>query len=592
MSRPLRRALRTSLAAPLATLATLGACLAAAPLAAQATIAAPAPRSGARAPAELPLKHAPRPTTAAITAADLMTRLYIYADDSLMGRQVGTEWNDRATDYIAAELKRLGLEPAGENGTFFQSAVQRRALAASSAFGAEGATPLVLGKDYVPRDPVADVRPFDGLPIVYGGTWADPALLSDDATAGKVVLLTTPNDASGRPTWNNLRLPIARRFPRAAAIAVAALDGIPPEFREQLLQAGVGVRGMSAPGPQPGTAAQPGFVWVTREAAATLLGRALDGAAPGTVGRTARGSIAFETQAAPGRNVVAVLRGSDPALRNSYVALGSHNDHVGYEHQAVDHDSMRVVLTVTRPGGADSPERPVTAAETQRMRQMIDSLRALRPARPDSIYNGADDDGSGSMAMLEIAEALAAAPTKPRRSMLFVWHTGEEAGLFGAQYFTDSPTVPRDSIVAQLNMDMIGRGTKLDLNAGGNGYVQLIGSKRLSSELGELVETVGRAARPTPFTFDYTYDANGHPEQYYCRSDHYMYARYGIPVVFFSTGGHRDYHQVTDEPQYIAYDKYAGVTRLIHDVALRVGNLDHAPRVDKPKPDPRGQCQQ
>jgi Zn-dependent M28 family amino/carboxypeptidase len=223
---------------------------------------------------------------------------------------------------------------------------------------------------------------------------------------------------------------------------------------------------------------------------------------------------------------------------------------------------------------------------------MIDSARALRPARPDSIYNGADDDASGSMALLEIAEAFAGAPAKPKRSLLFVWHTGEEAGLFGAQYFTDNPTVPRDSIVAQLNVDMIGRGTQDDLSQGGPAYVQLIGSRRLSQELGGLVETVGRAARPTPFRFDYTYDANGHPEQYYCRSDHYMYARYGIPVVFFSTGGHRDYHMVTDEPQYLAYPKFAAVTQLIHDVAARVANLDHRPALSGPKPDPRGQCVQ
>jgi hypothetical protein len=341
-----------------------------------------------------------------------------------------------------------------------------------------------------------------------------------------------------------------------------------------------------------GGAAQPAFVWVTREAAGALLGAPLAGARPGAAGRTVRGAIAFETQPAPGRNVVAVLRGSDPALRNTYVAVGAHNDHVGFDHQPVDHDSLRAVLTVTRPGGADSPERPVTPEEVARIRRMIDSARALRPARPDSIYNGADDDASGSMALLEIAEAFAGAPAKPKRSLLFVWHTGEEAGLFGAQYFTDNPTVPRDSIVAQLNVDMIGRGTQDDLSQGGPAYVQLIGSRRLSQELGALVEAVGGAARPTPFRFDYTYDANGHPEQYYCRSDHYMYARYGIPVVFFSTGGHRDYHMVTDEPQYIAYPKLAAVTQLIHDVAARVANLDRRPALSGPRPDPRGQCVQ
>jgi Zn-dependent M28 family amino/carboxypeptidase len=160
--------------------------------------------------------------------------------------------------------------------------------------------------------------------------------------------------------------------------------------------------------------------------------------------------------------------------------------------------------------------------------------------------------------VLEIAEALASAPAKPKRSILFIWHAGEEEGLWGSEYFTDHPTVPRDSIVAELNIDMIGRGRADDVKGGGPGYLQLIGSRRLSTELGDLVEAVVKT-EPTSFKLDYQYDANGHPQQYYCRSDHYEYARYGIPIVFFSTGGHRDYHQVTDEPQYIDYDQLARV---------------------------------
>jgi len=223
----------------------------------------------------------------------------------------------------------------------------------------------------------------------------------------------------------------------------------------------------------------------------------------------------------------------------------------------------------------------------------VDSLHRVQPegARRDSIFNGADDDGSGTTAVLEIAEAFAGARAKPKRSLLFVWHTGEELGLYGSQYFTDHPTVARDSIVAQLNMDMVGRGRGDDENGGGPGYLQLIGTRRLSTELGDLIESVNKA-RKQPFTFDYQFDASGHPEQYYCRSDHYMYARYGIPIAFFTTGNHRDYHQVTDEPQYIDYDKLAHVSQFVYDIATTVANLDHRVVVDKPKPDPRGNCVQ
>ncbi len=294
-----------------------------------------------------------------------------------------------------------------------------------------------------------------------------------------------------------------------------------------------------------------------------------------------------------GYNVVAVLPGSDPALAGEYVAFGAHLDHVGVRRQgAVDHDSIVAFNAVVRPMGADDGGKQATAEDWPRIRQKLDSLRALRPARPDSINNGADDDGSGSVALMELAERFASAAPRPRRSLIFVWHTGEEYGMVGSRWFTDHPPVPLDSIVTQLNIDMIGRGTAQDLpGTGGPQYVELIGSKRLSSELGALVEAVNRNWN-MGFRFNYAYDAPGHPEQYYCRSDHYMYARFGIPVTFFSTGSHRDYHMVTDEAQYIDYPKLQRVTSLIGEVGLAVANLDHRPVVDGPKPDPKGRCVQ
>jgi Zn-dependent M28 family amino/carboxypeptidase len=225
------------------------------------------------------------------------------------------------------------------------------------------------------------------------------------------------------------------------------------------------------------------------------------------------------------------------------------------------------------------------------LRVNVDSMHRLRPARRDSINNGADDDGSGTVTVLELAEAFAKAKVKPKRSILFVWHTGEEKGLLGSRHFTDNPTVPRDSIVAQINIDMVGRGAATDLGAGSDRYLMLVGSRRLSTELGDLVETVNKS-EPMPFSLDYTYDANGHPENIYCRSDHYNYARYGIPVVFLTTGLHGDYHQVTDEPQYIDYPHMARVGGLVFDLVNRVADLDHRPVVGKPKPDPTAVCRQ
>ena len=117
----------------------------------------------------------------------------------------------------------------------------------------------------------------------------------------------------------------------------------------------------------------------------------------------------------------------------------------------------------------------------------------------------------------------------------------------------------------------------------------MIGSRRLSTELGNIVDDVNKQ-QTRPLVFDYNLDANGEPHQYYCRSDHYEYARYGIPIAFFFTGVHNDYHQVTDEPQYIDYPKYARIVQLVHDIAARVADLDHRVVVDKPKPNPKGSC--
>jgi Zn-dependent M28 family amino/carboxypeptidase len=194
--------------------------------------------------------------------------------------------------------------------------------------------------------------------------------------------------------------------------------------------------------------------------------------------------------------------------------------------------------------------------------------------------------------MLEMAEALMAMPTKPKRSTLLVWHTAEEKGLFGSEWYGASPTVPRDSIVAQLNIDMIGRGHPSDRTGGGDSYLMLIGARRLSTRLGDVIDSANRA-QPRPFVFDYTYDVDRHPERVYCRSDHYMYARYGIPIAFFSTGLHGDYHQVTDEAQYIDYPHYALITRFIGDIALRIADARDRPAVDKPYPsDPNASCVQ
>jgi len=287
-------------------------------------------------------------------------------------------------------------------------------------------------------------------------------------------------------------------------------------------------------------------------------------------------------------NVVAILPGSDPVLRAEYVALGAHSDHVGVG-RPVDHDSLRAFHLGLRRAQLAAGGR-ITPGVYASVRVNMDSIRRRHPRpRLDSIYNGADDDGSGAMGLLEVARAMAADRSRPKRSILFVWHTGEEGGLFGAEHFTEYPTVPRQDIVAQVNLDMIGRGGRGEEVGGGPRYLQLIGPRRLSSQLGDVIDEVNRRGRYR-WAFDYQYDAPGHPEQFYCRSDHYMYARYGIPVVFVTTGSHADYHQVTDEVQYIDFEKLARVTSFTRDLARAIADRPARLVVDNPRPNPRGTC--
>ena len=574
-------------------------CAIAAPLAAQApeSASAGAHRSAAPAPAAaLPLKFVGPPTTGAITARDLMSRLYRFADDSMMGRLAGTPWNDKGTDFIASEVKRLGLEPAGENGTYFQSALQKREVANESSLRV-GSQSFQLWKEFVPRDQGVMARPVNGAVAIYGGTFGDTAsYLPVDQAAGKVLVIRTGRGADGKPNHNLInRFLLSQRYINAAAIAVVSVDYMPEGYIEQTYR-----QSTVAEKHEADTTRVPLYYYISNGVAKAMLGVDADSAKTGLTGVPVFADLRINEVTAPGRNVIAILRGSDPTLRSEYVAIGAHNDHIGFSHEPAEHDSVYAFMHIAAPQGADNAPPKPTPAQWARINAMKDSLRAIRPARADSIYNGADDDGSGSMSVLEIAERFATLPTRPKRSILFIWHVGEELGLFGSEYFTDHPTVPRSSIVAELNMDMVGRGGASDYTGvtkagaaihGGPGYVQLVGARRLSTELGDMVERVNRVQK-LGLRFDYSLDADGHPQNIYCRSDHYEYARYGIPIVFFTTGGHADYHQVTDEPQYIDYDRMAQIARLVQASAFNVANLSHRVVVDKPKPNPHGRCQQ
>ncbi|MEO7658902.1 MAG: M28 family peptidase, partial [Pyrinomonadaceae bacterium] len=206
----------------------------------------------------------------------------------------------------------------------------------------------------------------------------------------------------------------------------------------------------------------------------------------------------------------------------------------------------------------------------------------------DKIWNGADDDGSGTVAVLSIAEALAKAKTRPKRSILFVWHTGEEKGLWGAEYFNRFPTVNIKNVIAQLNIDMIGRSRKAgDTNPDnkdltGENSVYVIGSEMMSSTLGSITKGTNDAF--LKLNYNYKYDDPADTSRFFFRSDHYHYAVNGIPISFWFTGVHEDYHKVTDHPDKIDYPKMEKIARTIFLTLWELTDLKERPKIDKVLP--------
>ena len=603
-----------------------------------------------------PEKHAPKRTSAAINVQDLMTRLYIFADDSMMGRQSGRVGNQKGTDYIAGELKRLGIEPGGEDGGYFQTLpyIQRRFTERSMLM--VGETMLRLNTDFV-AVPGATAPTLTTAEAIYGGVAGDTSTyISAEQAKGRFVVLAAgaaPAPSGGGRGGFGGNAGMAR-FAGAAGVATVNLDALSPGQRAMInepaatfaaadarrtvvagdvviskggavaimrngaLLSGTLPAGMSiavarafadsvtradsiAAAGRPARQGGPGQAGaapvqqfrLTRAAAATILGKPLETARVGELGAPVMSHLEFvERKTDWGRNVVGVVRGSDPKLRSQYVVIGAHNDHVGYRNGPVDHDSARAMAAARlRLQMASGDLRVLTPEQAASVRINLDSIRKVRPARLDSINNGADDDGSGSMAILEIAEAIQLMPVKPKRSVVFVWHTAEESGMHGSRHFSSNPSVPIDSVVTAINVDMIGRGRAEDVIGGGPNYTGILGARRLSADLGNLVDAVN-AKRPTPITLDSRFDdpaigtsVNGVVswpgyQNLYGRSDHTRYAEKCVPIVFFFTGLHGDYHQVTDEPQYIDYPHYATITGYIRDLLVAVANQPVRPSLD------------
>ena len=576
---------------------------------------------------EGPATWAPRPTQGAITANDLRTRLYQFADDSMLGRRIGEVGNYKGTEYIAREFKRLGLKPAGDSGSFFQTLPFGPIGfdAATAKFTAAGAS-LTPKKDWVPTVPTlangfGPGVSINGVPAVYAGQWGDSAAMIDaNAYRGKVIVFSAAPSAqrvapsSGAPTSfvscadvpdkfganaaiaeearqrANPSAPPARRpvptflrDPRATgtgavAVLIIGLDDMSTQQVDAAFAQPMGMRPA-----QPLNANAPGAATISRAAAEKIFGKKASDLRVGDVGApiTADFRHQWRMSAHPARNVIAVLPGSDPTLASEYVLVGAHNDHVGVNPVVVDHDSVRAYNMVVRRQGANDPVCTPTAEQQRKIDSLIARARSIRAPRRDSIMNGADDDGSGTVVMLELAEKFA--KQKTGRSIIFVSHQGEEGGLLGSRFFTDNPTIPLDKIVAAHNMDMVGKGRNWQVKYGGPNSVQMLGARRLSRQFGDMIDSVN-ANSAEPMAIDKSWDVPANPLNRFCRSDQVNYVRKDIPTVYMSLGYAVDYHQHTDEPRYIDYDHAARLGRFVHEVMTAIANRPEKPAIAGPDP--------
>jgi hypothetical protein len=499
---------------PRAAAALLLAACAAPP--APGTTPAPAASTGAPAAATAAVDSAAlRQAAAGITAAGLRERIAFLASDEMRGRDTPSPELERAAEYLAAELRGMGLQPAGDAGSYLQRYPLRQmspdsARVGLSVAGARGAPALVYGRDLFVVPATADSA--SGQAVLLGPV----ARLSDsvpDALAGKVAVVTigpqlgmellmAPQDARRAGA-------VGLVFVLHPALPAAAVASIAGQLGEGSFEMPIPTIGIAA------AAAGP----LLRAAGAAPAALASPPAAPVTLPGTLRLRAPIRRVEHRVPNVVAVLPGSDPALRDEYVVLSAHFDHVGV-------------------GAPD--------------------------ATGDSIFNGADDDASGTAVIVEVARALSRLERKPARSVLVLAVSGEEKGLVGSAWFGKHPTVPMERVVANINLDMVGRNAPDSLVAIGEEY----------TSLGPLAHRIAAADPSLRLTIGP--DPAPH-EGFFFRSDHIAFLRRDVPAIFFTTLLHPDYHAQNDEVEKIDADKTARIARLVFHLTHAVADSPQRP---------------
>ncbi len=478
---------------------------------------------GTLTPASGPVSNATQPPALERIREDEIRRdLFQLAGDAMRGREAGTLDELRASMWVADRAREAGLLPAGEDGSYFQWWPMRRVRTGETSTVTLDGRPLALGRDVIVVAPTP--ARLSDLPLLDVGEGREADVAGRDLAGRAVVALLSaptplpPADVSLRGfryTLAAIRQRSAFLLGKGASAVVLVSDSIADSEFERV--GAILARGSFAmdSADAGAVAVTPPVLWVRR----AQLDRLRGGATRVSV------SLAVESFVYPSVNVVAKVPGTDATRRDEYVLFSGHQDHDGVRY----------------------------------------------PVNGDSIWNGADDNASVSVGMLAIARAWAARPGA--RSALFVWHGAEEKGLLGSRWFVAHPTVPRASIVAVLNADMIGR------NAPDS--AALLGVQpphRNSSAL--VAMALAANANVSRFALDSSWDRPSHPEGWYFRSDHLPYARAGVPAVFFTTLLHPDYHTPRDEPLRIDVAKLARVARWMYATGWMVSEMPERPALD------------
>ena len=479
-----------------------------------------------------------------INATDLKSHLTVIASDSLEGRETSYPGQKKAANYISDIFKKLNLKAIGDNGTYFQhfdvevSRVDPETKIITDVNGVK--KNFIWGTDFISEG--AKDTAVSGSAVFVGFTDTELDSTAKAKLAGRVVFVfigkkNFANDTSKATTMRRL-FAIRRDAGAAATLMIPDIEGPATFEKAQEMMSSFGSDKGTMRMKDSSSQLRQQFIrfLVSPEVAEVVLklsGKSLkqlknealqgeqfaptfiDNATVTIVSKSIHEIKQIE-------NVLGFLPGNDPDLKSQVVVFTAHYDHLGISRNGV-------------------------------------------------LYPGADDDGSGTVTILELAKAFATNPIRPKRSLLFMTVVGEEKGLFGSKYYTNNPIIPLDKTTADLNLDMIGRiDTTHEANKDTN-YIYVIGSNKISLELDSLLQIANNESEH--LTLDYTFNGEHDPEQFYYRSDHYNFAKNGVPIVFLFDGIHRDYHKPTDTVDKILFGRMAKIGRLIYDLGWRLANL-------------------